>query len=593
MAFRVPEEIVSEIKQSVDIVDIVSEVVRLKNAGRNHVGLCPFHSEKTPSFTVNREKQIFHCFGCGEGGDVFGFVMKVDNLSYPEAIRLLADRCNIRIPGNAADRDGHGKSDRELLFELHQAAAAFYRDCLNPNTGATALAYLNRRGIDSKTSEAFGLGYAPAGWHHIEPFLKRKFPPKLVELSGLVIPRKGSPGTYDRFRNRIIFPIFDSHARIIGFGGRAVDDSLPKYLNSPETLTYNKRNSLYGIHLAKMQCRKTDTVHIVEGYFDCISLYQYGLTNTVATLGTALTVEQIRMLRGFAEKMVLIYDSDEAGIKAAVRSVGSFMKQNVNARILVLPKGHDPDSCIRALGPKVFEKMTSEARNIVPFLIDVAVKRNGMSPEGRIRTVGDMMQPLAEIQDPVARSLYVKELSERIMIDEAAILQKLKNFQAARETGTPVMHIEKDGADAKKNRIERRIIEMMLQFPESVDEIRAQQILEKFENGLLKSIGMIILECVDAGNEPIVDIFQRLDDEKKRIVSEMSIQEDAWDRNGCLRLIRQFKHMVRKGMNQMLIHRIKAAESDNDQELLFKLLTEKQNASGRYKKAASGSDNKC
>lgn len=585
MTFRIPDEIISEIKNSIDILDVISEVVRLKKTGRNHIGLCPFHSEKTPSFTVNQDKQIFHCFGCGEGGDIFGFIMKMDNLSYPEAIRVLAGRCNIHIPDNVSGGNRiPQKSERERLYELYQAAMGFYEKCReSPKTGAFAMNYLNRRGIDPEIIAAFRLGYAPAGWTNLLNFLNKKFSPALIEMSGLIITRDSGAKTYDRFRNRIMFPIFDVNSRIIGFGGRAVDDATPKYLNSPETPTYNKRRSLYGLNNAKTNCRKTNTVFIVEGYFDCLALHQYGLKNTVATLGTALTTEQIRILKGYAEKMILVYDADEAGIKAAVRSVGLFIQQDVQARILVLPEGHDPDSYIRLLGAEKFERMASKAKDIVGFLIDAAVKKHGMTPEGKVRIVNDMMEPLAAIEDPVARSLYVRELSERVMIEETAVLHKLNEFQSktGRITRQPVSDGKAPALSSdfleKENRLERRIIAMMLQFPEIISEVETHNVLEKFESGILKSLGMIILGCKERDKISISDIFRWIDDDKmRRIVSELSIENEAWDYNGCIRLIRQFDQIARKRRDKLLIHEIKAAESENNQELLYRLLTKKQ-----------------
>jgi DNA primase len=593
LAYRIPEEIISDIKNSVDIFDVVSDVVRLKKTGQNHIGLCPFHSEKTPSFTVNQGKQIFHCFGCGEGGDVFGFIMKTDNLSYPEAIRALAGRSNIHIPetetgGNRVD----GKSERERLYELNQIAMGFYEKCLkNPGKGTPAGLYLTRRGMDSKTNAAFRLGYAPAGWTNLLNYLRNKFPPEFIEKSGLIIARDGGSKTYDRFRNRIIFPIFDINSRVIGFGGRAVDDATPKYLNSPETPTYNKRRSLYGLNIARQHCRDTNTVFIVEGYFDCITLHQFGLENTVATLGTALTIEQIRILKGYAEKVILVYDSDAAGIKAAVRSVGLFMQQDVKARILVLPDGHDPDSCIRSTGLDKFNKMASAAGDIIGFLTDTAVKTHGMTPEGKVHIVNDMMEPLNAIEDPVARSLYVKELSEHVMIEETAILKKLSTFhtETARNVRKPFLNEKLPEAtpdsDEGENRIERRIIAMMLQFPEIISEVETHNILERFENGVLKSLGMLILECKEADIFSIPDILRRIDDDQmKRIVSGLSINNDVWDKKGCMRLIQQFNATYRKERDKNLIHRIKAAENENNEDLLYRLLAEKQkNAVDRRK----------
>ncbi len=594
MSFRIPEEKISEIKNAADIVDIISEVVRLNKTGKNFVGLCPFHSEKTPSFTVSPDKQIFHCFGCGEGGNIFSFLMKQDNLSYPEAIKELAKRCNIDLPRQVFGADGQKQRDeRERLLDINQQAAGYFYNVLLPrSTGNKALEYLKKRGITKTSIERFKLGYAPEGWRNLSDFfLKKKISPLLLEKTGLVVSKKGGTRLYDRFRNRIIFPICDINVQTIGFGGRALDDSLPKYLNSPETALYNKRRSLYGLHIAKKRCRESDTVYIVEGYFDCIMLHQHGLENTVATLGTALTPEHIRILKGYARKIILVFDSDEAGIKAAARSISLFIKESVDARIMVLPVDHDPDSFILAYGTEKFLILASKASGVITFLIDCAFKKHGFGVEGKIGIVSDLLEPLAAIEDPVARSLYVKEVSERIGIDEAPILTKVNEI--LRKKG----HLDqisrnKELDPAKKAllqqngtldprtrgiRLERRIIAMMLQFPEILADIDRYDVLDNFENDVLKSIGRIILKHKNPDGNLVSEILNSIhDDEKKRIIAKLGISDDLWARNGCIKLINQFLDISRARHEKKLIEQIKDAERRNDQELLLKLLIEKQ-----------------
>ncbi|MDL1963798.1 MAG: DNA primase [Deltaproteobacteria bacterium] len=602
MAVFIPEDKVSEIRNSADIVDIISELILLKKVGRNYVGLCPFHTEKTPSFTVSPEKQIFYCFGCGTGGNVFNFLMNYEGLSFFETAKMLASRYGIEIPVQAMSSEQKRRiSERESLLAVNKQAMDFFNhSLLSDAEGKIALEYLKKRGMGEDTIAIFNLGFAPAGWDNvINYFSKKNISHELVEKSGLIIKREGKKGYYDRFRNRIIFPIFDVSRQVSGFGGRVMDDSLPKYLNSPETYVYNKSRSLYGLHIAKEHCRASETVYIVEGYFDLLALHQHGILNSVATLGTSLTQEHVRILRGFVGKngrFVLVYDSDAAGIKAAERSIKVFDKEYVNAQILVLPEGYDPDSYLFEFGYKSFMDAASEAQGIILFLIDSAVKKYGLSIEGKIRIISDMKQPLAYINDSVERSLYIKKLAEIIGIDELAILEKVRTI-----SGNKSIKPNKDLSDKtqdrnlilKGDRHERKIIAMMLQFPEILPEIISRNILDHFEDEFLKLIGQLVLkqgehkdvrdklhDVSTRGNGMVSDIVNSIDDREKRsIVASLSIGEDKWGREGCLKLLSQFE-LFRNRQKKTLLQKIKAAEDCNDHELLLelsqKLLKEKQ-----------------
>ena len=602
MAVFIPEDKVSEIRNSADIVDIISELVLLKKVGRNYVGLCPFHTEKTPSFTVSPEKQIFYCFGCGTGGNVFNFLMNHEGLSFFETAKMLASRYGIEIPVQAMSSEQKRRiSERESLLAVNKQAMGFFKhSLLSDAEGKIALEYLKKRGMREDTIAVFNLGFAPAGWDNIiNYFSKKNISHELVEKSGLIIKREGKKGYYDRFRNRIIFPIFDVSRQVSGFGGRVMDDSLPKYLNSPETYVYNKSRSLYGLHIAKEHCRASETVYIVEGYFDLLALHQHGILDSVATLGTSLTQEHVRILRGFVGKngrFVLVYDSDAAGIKAAERSIKVFDKEYVNAQILVLPKGYDPDSYLFEFGYKSFMDAVSEAKGIILFLIDSAVKKYGLSIEGKIRIISDMKQPLAHINDSVERSLYIKKLAEITGIDEAAVMEKVRTISGNKNI-KPNKELPDKTQDRnpvlKGDRHERKIIAMMLQFPEILPEIISRNILDQFEDESLKLIGQIVLkqgehkdvrdELHDVstwGNGMVSDIVNSIDDREKRsIVASLSIDEDKWGRKGCLKLLSQFE-LFRNRQKKTLLQKITAAEECNDHDLLLELsqqlLKEKQ-----------------
>ena len=600
MTIYIPEDKVSEIKNTADIVEVVSEVVVLKKTGKNYVGLCPFHSEKTPSFTVSPEKQIFYCFGCAAGGNVFSFLMKHDGMSFPDAAKILAGRYGIDIPTTTMSPEQKRRmSQRESLFAANRQAMEFFRkQLLDDISGRRAMGYLKKRGINKEIFDNFYLGYAPKGWDNLLRFFtKKNISLDLVEKAGLIVSRKEKSGFYDRFRDRLIFPIFDLNMQVIGFGGRVMDDSLPKYLNSPETPVYNKSRSLYGLHLAKMKCRENERVFIVEGYFDLLTLHQHGLQDSVATLGTSLTPEHVQLIKGFVGKdgrVILVFDSDDAGIKASQRSIEVFDKGYINAQILILPDGYDPDSFIFEFGVESFLDLVSEAQGIIPFLMDSAVKKHGLSIEGKIRIISEMKEPLGSITDNVRRSLYIKELAECINIDEFAVLEKIRKISVRNRdrakratwpnTGLGRGHhktsvpdkAQKKAFQGKWDKLERQIIAMMLQFPQILFEIYERNILDLFENNTLKLIGQVLLTHKDDSKVQISDIINLIEEkEQKNIVASLAIGEDIWGHEACIGIITRFESIRRKDENKLL-EKIKAAEKDKDLELLAKLLNQKQ-----------------
>ncbi len=388
MAGFIPEEKIDDIRNTADVVDVVSAYVALKKTGKNFLGLCPFHAEKTPSFTVSPEKQIFHCFGCGQGGNVFSFVMQYNNLSFPEAVRFLAQRYGIQIPTRQMSTGEKRRfQEKDGLFELNRQALAYYRNVLlETSAGKHGRDYISKRQMTPEVIDRFGLGYAPEGWRNlVQYFSKKGVGLNDVERAGLIIAKKGTH--YDRFRDRIIFPILDIHEKVVGFGGRCLDDSLPKYLNSPETPLYHKSRILYGLHAAKKACRQTGSVFVVEGYFDVLALFCHGIKNVVATLGTALTRDHLRILKGYAQRVTLVFDSDEAGMKAAERTLSLFMEEKVSVRVMVLPEGQDPDSFIFEVGRDGFDERAEQALDLMSFLLESAINKHGLSPQGKVRIV--------------------------------------------------------------------------------------------------------------------------------------------------------------------------------------------------------------
>ncbi len=596
LANFIPEEKVAEIKDAADIVELISEAVLLRKTGKNHIGLCPFHSEKTPSFTVSPDKQIFHCFGCGEGGNVFHFVMKHDGLSFPDAIKLLARRYGIDIPQKEMSRDQkRAYSQKEAIYELNRVATGFFIHALrHPDAGQKARHYFQNRKLQKSVIEQFSLGFAPDGWDGLLLYLQKKgVSTGMAESAGLIVPRKTGTGHYDRFRNRIVFPILNTSKRVIGFGGRVLDDSLPKYLNSPETPIYNKSRSLYGLSEARSAARTERTVFVVEGYIDVLALYQNGIQNVVATLGTSLTDEHVQILRnlvGDTGRIYLIYDSDDAGLRAAERSVDIFRRGHAELRIMVLPTGYDPDSFIMSSGKESFLKEVEKAQSIITFLLNSVVKRHGLSLEGKSRVVSEMAGHITTVRDNVKRALFVSALSEKIGVPEAAVMEKIRrlNGSGKRPPGMPApAKPGVSGGGQRGNgasRLEERIVSMILQYPQSLEEVEKNGFVECFENPVLKTIVETALACREEDGVNTRNVLDNLsdDDIRKRAVG-LTIQEEEWDIQACRKLIEQFTSVgARKGDD--LVRQIRAAEGTNNRELLMNLLQEKQTKAMRQKK---------
>jgi DNA primase len=416
--------------------------------------------------------------------------------------------------------------------------------------------------------------------------------------AGLIVSRKKGEGHYDRFRNRIVFPIFNGQNQTVGFGGRVMDDSLPKYLNSPETPVYNKSRSLYGLNRARQKCRETQTVYVVEGYFDLLSMHQFGIENTVATLGTSLTPDHVQILKGFVGeggKAALVYDSDQAGIKAAQRSVAVFQKGMLEARILVLPKGHDPDSFLMAYGPEDFLKVAAQSMGMIPFMVESAVEKHGLSIDGKVRIVNDLKPAMLAISDPVARSLRVKHLAERLGVDETVLLQKIQRTatspaKAAWLQGPPGVIKAPKPVRGETYRMERQMVAMMLQFPEMIADIKRRRLMDHFTDPMLAEIGRGIIDHFTAVDSDISGLVSRWDDpEKKAMVARLSLTDEHWDRDGCMNLMTQFERTIRRKDKALQI-RIEAAEKSGDVDLLAVLLREKQQQARKTVEKQSGAN---
>ncbi|HHW49541.1 MAG TPA: DNA primase [Clostridiaceae bacterium] len=419
-----PDEIIEEIRISNDIVDVVMEYVKLERKGKDYFGLCPFHKEKTPSFSVVPTKQIFYCFGCGRGGNVIHFIMNIENLEYIEAVKMLADRAGIQLP------EGDSREEKEKAFlkreitRINTEAARFFFEALNSPRGEKAREYLRKRKIKEQTVKRFGIGYAYEAWDELYKHLLAKgFNKEHIIKSGLVIPGKKG-GCYDRFRDRLIFPIFDVRGNVIAFGGRVLDSSTPKYLNSPETVLYNKGKNLYALNFAKNSGEKS--LLIVEGYMDVISLHQNGIINAVASLGTAMTESQGRLLKKYAEEVIISFDSDAAGQAAAMRGLDLLNDIGCNVRVLVIPDGKDPDEYVRENGAEAFRKIINNSISLIEYKIRILKKQiDTGTPEGKIKFLNKIANVLSKIDNNVEIEVYIKKLAEEYDISPESLYSEV------------------------------------------------------------------------------------------------------------------------------------------------------------------------
>ena len=429
---------IEEIKNRVDIVDLVSEYLTLKKAGRNFTGLCPFHQEKTPSFSVNRDKQIFYCFGCGEGGNVITFLMKIADKTFPEAIEYLAEKTGVVLPPMSSGKEGRQKDSlKDGIINLNlKAAQQFSRNLASP-AGTAARKYLQNRGIAEEIIKQFRLGYVPDTWRSLTDYIENNgFSMKLAEQAGLVI--AGKEGSfYDRFRGRLIFPIENVFGEIVAFGGRVLEKGEPKYLNSPESPVYTKGKNLYGLNKAKEEIRKRGFALIVEGYFDLISLWNAGICNVVATLGTALTREHLELLRRYTVEVVALFDPDEAGRKALDRSLELFLSMRMQARALILPEGCDPDDYVKKYGKDKLDELIAHAPAISDYYID-NVLGGGKTFEDKRDMIKTAMEFTNKIDDEIEKNLFIKRIAEKLGINQELLKKEIhkKNVQLKPKSGS-------------------------------------------------------------------------------------------------------------------------------------------------------------
>jgi len=462
------EDTVQLVKDAADIAEIIGEHVSLKRAGTNLKGLCPFHSEKTPSFTVNPDRKTYHCFGCGEGGDAISFMMNFHRLSFAEALKELARKYQIALPEKPLNPQELEKAQKREALHLanEKAAELFHQLLLSDPSAQTAREYLAKRGIPEEITKEFRLGFAPDSWNFLVNALpKQKITIEAAKEAGLIVPRDNS-GFYDRFRNRVMFPIIGLTGRVVAFGGRILDDGQPKYMNSPESPVFDKSRTLFGLYQNREHIRQAKNCLVVEGNFDLLSLVVHGVRNVVAPLGTALTQAHIRSLRGYTDEVILLFDGDQAGLKAAMRSVPLFLSEQVTARIAVLPEAHDPDTFVREFGREGLSKHLEAAMPLPEFVFDKLVAQHGQSVAGKTKIVAELQELIKAIGDQhLQRTLFVSHFAKKLGLTpqqllEGVITPQPANTQAAKPTTSP----GKDEAALPMK--QRQLLEFLLAYPE-------------------------------------------------------------------------------------------------------------------------------
>jgi DNA primase len=577
---RFDDNKIEEIKSRVDIVELASEYLTLKKAGRNFIGLCPFHQEKTPSFTVNRDKQIFYCFGCGEGGNVITFLMKIADKTFPEAIKDLAEKTGVVLPPMPSGKEGRQKDSlKESIINLNLRAAQHFNRNLSSPAGKVAREYLQNRSISEETIKQFRLGFVPDTWRSLTDYIESSGSSlKLAEQAGLVI--AGKEGNYyDRFRGRLIFPIENIFGEIVAFGGRVMEKGEPKYLNSPESPVYIKGKNLYGLNKTKEEIRKKSFALIVEGYFDLISLWNAGIGNVVATLGTALTREHLELLRRYTIEVVALFDPDEAGRKALDRSLELFLSMRMRARALILPEGCDPDDYIKKHGKDKLNELIAHAPAISDYYID-NVLGGGKTFEDKRDMIKTAMEFINKIDDEIEKNLFIKRIAEKLGINQELLKKELhkKEVQIKPKTAG-----EKQNIKVQINPLEINLIRLLLEYPQKMVQVESERILDCFLQPELKALGEKIVEAYKLLGFIDISVILSADEDSPlrekifKLMMEAPPTDDAILEKNFTDNIRRIKEKWYKDQHRQLKFKLAQAQESGNEELSNKLLYEKEN----------------
>ena len=549
------DRLLEDIKSRIDIVDFISGHIQLKKSGQNWKGLCPFHQEKTPSFMVSQSKQIFHCFGCGAGGDVITFFLKHDSLSFHEAVTQLAKKAGISTDDGRFDQKNIQK-DELIRKALHEACNFF---AAKLRVAKDAEEYFKGRGVSLESLELFQLGYAPSGWNNLLSHMRKAgYSDEVIKDAGLAV--SGNRGLYDMFRERIMFPIRSMNGSVLAFGGRAMDNSMPKYINSPETPVFKKSETLFGLHTGKDAIRNKGFVIIVEGYMDVIICYQYGFQNVVAPLGTSLTSGHLQKLRKLTNEAVVVFDGDAAGINAAKRSLPLLCRNNFRAKLLLLPENEDPDSYLRKNGGEAFSALFGKAQSVIDFIFSV-------SREGRVDTVREALTLIAQNLDPLAADEMLIELTGKTRINEMIVREEFRKI-----TNKPFVNAGKSSGPSilKGNREEYLLLGAVIHFPEKLSNVLSRLDMKDIRDKNVVSLFEKISAAAEKDNTG--NILDSADEEERTIYTRLSVEPgfdlEHADRNieDCLRSIEKKKFE----------ERFRLAELSGDLKLFNELFLEKK-----------------
>jgi DNA primase len=581
------EEKVSEIRDRSSILEVVSDHVTLKKAGKNYRGLCPFHSEKTPSFMVNEEKQIFHCFGCGAGGDVFTFLMKVGNFSFPQAVEELAKRYGVNLPRRELSPVQKKEiTKKEVLFQINQTVSEYFHSLLTrEREGEEGRRYLSQRGMRQEMIEEHRLGYSLDRWDGLVQYLReRKVPLEMAWELGLILPKK-KEGWYDVFRGRVLFPIFDLHHRIVGFGGRVIKEGQPKYINSSESIIYHKGEVLYGLHVAKRYIPEKDCVIICEGYFDLLTLHQYGLKHSVATLGTALTTKHIRTLKRYTENLITVFDADQAGVQATLRSLPLFLEEGVVGKMILLPKGEDPDGFLRKGNLEDFERRVAGAVPLIDFFFEWLMKTYDVkSINGKVKVVEEGVALIGKIPDRIRRDFYMKVLAERLDLQESILYEMLRSSPKNRLKAEE--DLKKRFVEESFPKSEEMVVRLMVHQPELIPVISEEGILREFESPILRKIAEKLEGLYHKkGRLDLTEALGCFEEDLKGRLCEFAFQESGLEGEQREKILRDCIQKIRKKRlkkdGSELLKRIKEAEKQKGEKGLEALLMECQELARR------------
>ena len=583
MKGHIPPDTIEEVKRRADIVDLVSEYVTLKKGGRNFLGLCPFHKEKTPSFTVNRDKQIFYCFGCAEGGNVVTFLMKMNDMSFPEAVRHLAEKTGVVIPERVLTREDKERSSvRDEINRINRAAAKYFTENLYSPAGKGAREYLGKRGIPEEVIKEFCLGFALDGWRHLREYCeKAKIPLKLVEQAGLIIAKTNGGGSfYDRFRGRLIFPIEDVGGNVIAFGGRIIGDGEPKYLNTSESPVYIKGRNLYGLNRTKEDIRKNGYAILVEGYFDLITLWGAGIRNVIASLGTALTRDHVDLIRRYTGQVIAVFDPDNAGKKALARSIELFLAGNVHAKAVVLPDGYDPDKYIRTFGGEALEGLIHRAQSMIDYYIENIIGKVATLEEKR-DALRESVSLIIHIDNENERDLFIKRVSEKLGFNQELLTKEVNRALKVPTGKSPDALRERD---SEIDMVELSLIHIMLEYPHKIPEIVKKKIFDCFMSANLQSLAERLRDSFEKEGLEGFDasvFIQTIDNEiiRQKLLKKM-INENPYDEKIIDRVtndaMKQIKRKWFREKYKILNRQMSKADETGDRQLCDRLLAEKE-----------------